>query len=59
MSFFNECAKFGEEIISFAQQNKTNAVLVGIVCFISPVNIIIWLLILCALYKRGKTRKKL
>ncbi len=55
MGIFKSCADLGDSIMKFIRKGKANAVIIGLLFFISPVNIIMWLLMLCAIY-RGKKR---
>lgn len=49
---FKVCADVGDDIISFLQRDKWHAILIGVLCFISPVNLIMWIMILCSLYRK-------
>jgi len=49
---FNLFADGGDEIIKFIKKSKWHALLIGFLCFISPVNLIMWIMVLCALYRK-------
>ena len=58
MSLFNSCADLGDKIIGFLKERKLHAIIIVILFFISPVNIIMWILMLCSIYRKGKGGKK-
>lgn len=45
-------ANFGDKVISFIQRRKLNAIIIAILCFISPINLILWLCMVTSLYKK-------
>ncbi len=49
---FKTFADIGDDIINFLQKDKWHALLIGILCFISPVNLIMWLMMICSLYRK-------
>lgn len=54
MSVFKACADAGDEVIKFIRKGKGNAILIGLLFIISPINIILWVLLLCAIYRNKK-----
>lgn len=56
-SFFESCADLGDSIIRFVQKDKINAIVVGLLFVVSPVNIIMWILMLCAVYRRRQIKR--
>ena len=54
MSLFKAFADAGDEIIKFIRKGKGNAILIGLLVLISPINIILWVLLMCSIYRTKK-----
>lgn len=54
MGIFEACADAGDSIVRFFRKGPWHAALIVVLSFISPVNIVMWILILCGLW-RGRS----
>lgn len=54
MGLFEACADVGDSIITFFRKSRAHAAVIAVLCFISPVNIAMWLLVLAALWRRKR-----
>jgi hypothetical protein len=50
--FFKACADAGDDIIEFLRGSQLNAFLIILLFFAPVVDLIIWILMICALYRK-------